>query len=442
MRNNILENLELKLLNTRIENSEKLDSIEAKYKKEYWDFFDTFMKNDNSWFRRIVWVSYQLTKLDNFDKSDNYIFKKSLDSALKVLPLNKEKKVLLELKLSKLHLKKDKVSELYIKNSDLHKDFNFPILESFEKFWILTQEDLFNVSLKYKENSNFLEAINVLDSDKIKLIKSHFYELNDTKDQNCISNFEDDFSQEIKISKNIKMYPKVINFIWKNYFRLKLKWKVESKKATLRRLLKIAFLKLYRLKYSWIDINSIIKKLNSLDDLDSMLNLLLKFFEQLKQNPKLTKDYIISEEVDEVRENFTESEKNKENILFLERNTINASSILEAWDKHIWLKNLDNLLWENVDLIGDEFIDREVIEAWIKNESKELEEAEEENEELEEIDLVVYFEELKLKFLELENKKMKLFLDWNYDELDLLNNEILELTIKLEKITKLLWIEN
>jgi hypothetical protein len=38
MKNN-LENLELKLIQTKIENSEKLNVIETEYKNEYSDFF-------------------------------------------------------------------------------------------------------------------------------------------------------------------------------------------------------------------------------------------------------------------------------------------------------------------------------------------------------------------------------------------------------------------
>jgi len=46
MKNN-LENLELKLAQTRLENSDKLDKIETEFKKEFSSFFDTIFKNDN-----------------------------------------------------------------------------------------------------------------------------------------------------------------------------------------------------------------------------------------------------------------------------------------------------------------------------------------------------------------------------------------------------------
>jgi len=58
-----------------------------------------------------------------------------------------------------------------------------------------------------------LDSISVLDSDKIKIIKSNFFELNNTKTNDRIENFENDFSSEIKESKNISIYPKAIKLI-------------------------------------------------------------------------------------------------------------------------------------------------------------------------------------------------------------------------------------
>jgi hypothetical protein len=52
-----------------------------------------------------------------------------------------------------------------------------------------------------------------------------------------------------------------------------------------------------------------------------------------------------------------------------------------------------------------------------------------------------YYEELKNEFEHLEKKKNKLFLEWNYDVLDDINDELLELIVKLEKISKILWLE-
>ncbi len=433
---NPLENLELKLLQTKKENAEKLEKIESKFKKEFGDFF-SFLKSWEKPFFRAINVYFQLEKLDNPEKNDIDILKNSIQKSLEFLTLNKSKKEFLKQKLFELLNKKVDLNKIFWKNNDLRKNKNFPILQDLGKYWILNKNDLIKISLKYKETHNFLDSIWVLNKEKKEIIQQNYFELNDTKNKERIENFKNDFKEEIKNSKYLKIYPKIIKFIWKNYSRLKLKNKVESKKDKLRRMFKIAFLKLYRLKYSWIDIDKIIQKIESLDDLDEMISLLLKFFEVLKQNPKLEDDYIIWEEVEEIEQEITESEENKQKILFLEKNTLKANEILEKTEKTLGEKNLENLLSEWVDLVWENFVLRN-IDDWIKAENDNL--WEEEDEELdEEVDLEKYYEELKLEYEELEKKKMKLFLEWNYDELDLINDELLKLLVKLEKLEKLLW---
>ena len=435
---NILENLELKLLQLKKENAEKLEKIEAEYKKEYSDFFDKLFPNDNIWLKRFISVFFQIEKLDNPWKNNLDILKNSIKKTLKNIPLNKNKQEQLDNKLNILLEKKINFDEIFRKNNDLRKNKNFPILQDLEKYEILDKNDLIKISLKYKETHNFLESIWTLQNSKKEIIKSHFYELNNTKQEKRIEKFNNDFKQEIANSKYIKIYPKVLKFIWKNYFRLRLKNKVESKKDRLRRMFKIAFLKLYRLKYSGIDIEKILQKIEGLSDLDEMISLVLKFFEILKQNPKLEDDYIIWEEVEKVEELWIEAEENKQKILFSEKNTIKVNEIIEKTEKKLQENDLENLLWENVDLIWEKFILRE-IEDWIKAENNILEEDEdlEENDE-KEIDLEEYYEELKWEYEELEKKKMKLFLKGNYDELDLINEELLKILKKLEKIEKLI----
>lgn len=444
MQTNILENLELKLANTRFENSEKLDLIESEYKKEYSSFFDTIFENNTLWFKRFVSVTFQLTKLDNPNLNNNEIFKQSLEKAIKLLPLDKNKKILLESKLLFLLNNKEKVENIFLKNTDLHKNYNFPILESLENLGLLDKNDLLQISLKFKETSNFLDSILILPEWKKDLIKKYYYELNNTRKEDRIENFKHDFHEEIRDSKNIQIYPRVLSFIWKNYLRLKINNKLESKKEMLRRVFRIAFLKLYRLKYSGIDITNILSKINSLDDFDSMISLLLKFFDQLKENPTLSKDYIISDEIDEVNEIYIDAEDNKNKILFLEENTIKATNLLEKWEKYITWYKLDAVLDTEVDLVWDNFINRAKPPLVITDPNWDLQKdkEEEEDDELDkEINLEEYYEQLKLEFERLDKIKKKLFLKWNYAELDSINDSIASLLIKLEKVSKLIWLE-
>ena len=364
----------------------------------------------------------------------------SLNKSVENLYLSKEKKENLVLKISNLEKNKDFFSEKIIQNSDISKDVNYPLLEDLEKKWILTKTDLIDISLKYKEKKDFLSASKIIWESKFEIIKKSFFDLNDTKSADRIENFKTDFSSEIENSKNIQIYPNLLNFVGRNYSRLRLRDKVESKAERLRRIFKIAFLKLYRLKYSGIDINEIIRKIENLDDLDSMISLLLKFFEQLKQNPVLQKDYVVSDEVDEVESIVNEAEDNKQKSIFNETTTIKASQILEEIENKLTSSDLEKILSDKIDLVWGNFIDREVSEKNKILVQKEKLEKQKEEKELDKEDLMKIFEETKQEIFELEEQKRNMFLTWEYDKIDALNDKLIEIMKKLEKLKKLLWI--
>ena len=432
---NILENLELKLAKTKEENKEKFEKIEKDFKQNYSDFLANIFWEKNSWEKRIILVCFQLEKLDNPEKNNSEIFNNSLKKAVELLNLSSQKKEILLSKISLLEKNKDFFADKINKVSDISKDINFPIIENLIEKWILTNTDLIDISLRYKEKKDFLESISILSKEKTEIIKNNFFLLNNTKTQNRIDDFKNDFKSEIESSKNINIYPNIINFVGKNYFKLKLRNKVETKLERLKRMFKIAFLRLYRLKYSGIDINEILRKIESLDDLDSMISLLLKFFEELKENPVLQKDYVISDEIEETENLLNEAEENKEKSLFTEENVIKASELLEEVENKLTNADLEKILSEDVDLVWENFIDRSVGKL---KEAKEK--IEEKSEEIDEDDLLKIFEELKEKVFELEEQKRLMFLNWNYDEIDSLNIELIKVLKNLEKMKKLLWI--
>ncbi len=438
MKNN-LENLELKLLQTRKENAEKLNKIESKFKKEFGNFLDIVFSQENLWFKRFINVAFQLEKLDNPELNDKEILKNSFKKALNIFPLELKRKNILETKFFNLLDKNLSFENIFLKNNDLRRNYNYPVLEALEKHNILDKDDLIKISLKFKETNNFLDSINVLSEEKKQIVKNHYYELNDDKTEERQENFKNDFKKEIWNSKVLKIYPKILKFIWKNYFRLKLKNKVESKKDRLKRVYKIIFLKLYRLKYSWIDIDKIIQKINSIDDFEDFLNLIIKYFEVLKQNPKLQKDYLVTEEIDDINQLKNQAEENKDKILFLEKNTIKVNDVFEETENKITQDNLDYLLSDNVDLIWNEFINREV-NVWIYDDKNFIDDEndKDDEEEVDETNLEDYYEILKKEYEEIEKKKSKLFLNWEYDKLDDLNEELIDLFLKIQKIEKLL----
>ena len=431
-KNKILENLELKLAKTREENKEKLDKIEKNFKEEYFVFLEKIFENDNSWTKRLVSVLFQIEKLDNLEKNNSEIFNNSLKKSIENLSLSKEKKDLLLSKISVLEKNKNFLEEKILKNSDITKDTNFPILEDLVEKWVLEKSNLIDISLRYKEKNNFLESLKVLEINKFEIVKSHFFQLNNTKKIDRIDNFKNEFSSEIENSENAKIYPTVVNFVWKNYLKLRLPNKAETRLERLKRAFKIAFLKLNNLKFSGIDINEVLRKLESLDDFDVMFNLILKYFEELKNNPNLQKDFLASSDLEEAENLVNEAEDNKQKSIFTEENIVKATSIIEETEKKLTVEDLEKILIDEVDLVWWNFIHRWVLSDKIEEEK--------ESKEVQEEDLMKMFEELKEKVFEIDKEKRKMFLTGEYEKIDALNDELIEVLKKLEKLKKLLWI--
>ena len=203
---------------------------------------------------------------------------------------------------------------------------------------------------------------------------------------------------------------------------------------------KIAFLKLYRLKYCWIDINEILQKIETYSDLEEFLSLFVKFFERLKQNPTLQQDYIVSDEFEEVTNLVNQSELNKQKSISLEENIIKSTTILEEVEKKFTNKDLEKILSDQVDLVWENFVFREE-NAWVLAKASENNIKEDEEKELEKEDLEELLEQTKQKLFDLDEKKRKLFLEWNYDEIDILNDEIINILKELKKLEKILNIE-
>jgi hypothetical protein len=58
-----------------------------------------------------------------------------------------------------------------------------------------------------------LDSISVLSDEKKEIVKQNYFELNNTKAEDRIESFKNDFSAEIKNSKLLQIYPKVLKFI-------------------------------------------------------------------------------------------------------------------------------------------------------------------------------------------------------------------------------------
>ncbi len=453
-RQNILENLELKLARTREEQAETVKQIEKNFGETYKVFLESIFEKDTLGFKRFIWAYFILDCVDG--KTSKEAFESAMEKTLKQVPLQDDKKQELFKSIQKLEQKKDFIQENIIIEKNIKKDPNFPILESLEQQGVLENTDIAEIALQYKSGKNIIESTHFLSDTKREIITKNFYELNNTNTQDKIKHFEEDYKEEIQACPMIRKFPKVTKFIGRYYSKLKLKNKVESKKDRLKRMFKLAFLRLYRYKFSGIDIDKIIEQIESYSDLESMVNLLIKYFEVLKQNPELAEAYSILDEVENAENIANEAEGNKDKEIQSEKNILETSKIIEEIEEGLSKADIENLLSDEVDLVGDEFIPHPVslslggegkqeissqeTEAWIFVENIEEADSEEVDEKITKDDLEEKFKQLREELFELEDRKRKCFAEGKYDEIDEINDELIALWKKADKLKKLLWI--
>jgi hypothetical protein len=127
--------------------------------------------------------------------------------------------------------------------------------------------------------------------------------------------------------------------------------KVESSKLRLRRTFRISLLKLLRIKYSGYNIEDLLKKIETLDDFESLFSLLYKLIDIIPENSELIEQYSVQEEIDDIEESIIEAEENKETILEIEDNIIKISQEIQNLDGIFAEDDLEKLLDEDTVLI-------------------------------------------------------------------------------------------
>jgi len=466
-----IENLEIKLKNARESNEKAFEKFEKIYLENYKKFVENIFKTDILWVKKIIWAVFQLELLNG--KQNNEAFQIAVEKATKTLPLSVEKKEKLKNKILKLENKKQNLSEIFIKNNDLKKDKNFPIIESLFERKILDNSDLLVITSEFSKKWNIKNSLNSLVKEKKEIIKEYIYLSNWINKEEKINSFKSEYYSELKEIE--KKYPSniidwVVKFVWRSFFKMKpYKKNLESRKLRLKRTFKIALLRLLRIKYRWYNIEELVKKINSMQDFESMFKLIMKLIDIIPENDELLEKFSLAEEADEVESLISESEKNKEKILDWEESTIKICELLDETDKKLDKKTLDKLLDDDIDIIWNEIKVRwkkienaniwdwqnvwnlldwwtiSKINSWIlisnlesNNSEWEEDDDEEEIEELTTSDLEIIYNEIKLDFSILDKQKLEYLINDDFENLWKTIDKLAKIQIKLEKIEKLL----
>lgn len=468
MKKNSLENFEAKIANARIENEKAFEKFEKLYNDNYKEFLEWFFKNDILWSKKIISAVFQLELLNW--KTNNEAFKIAVGKWINILPLKLDKQDKLKNKILKLETKKSKISEIFIKNTNLSRDKYFPIIESLIERKILDNSDLILISWDFIKSWNIKNSLDHLKKEKINIINKYIYLANSTKKEEKIWAFKNEFNLEIKeISKKFpqNIIDWVVKYVGRNFFKMKpYKKNIESKKLRLKRTFKLALLKILRIKFSWYNIEELINKINSMEDFESMFKLIMKLIDIIPENSELLEKFTITEDIDEIEENITEAEKNKQTILSWEKSTIKICELLDESEKKLNKKLLDKILDDDISIVWNEILSRKkeklntnwagnnvwnlldwwnikMINAWILDQDNniEVEDEDEDEDEFEELttnDLERIYNEVKLDFSILDKQKLEYLISDDYENLELTIDKITKIQIKLEKIEKLL----
>ena len=463
MQKNILENLEIKLKNARVENQEKFEKFEKIYNKDYKEFLDWFFKSDILWAKKIASATFQLELLNW--KTEKMAFEKWVENAVSILPLQKEKKEKTKKNILFLLEKKWNIEKRFLKNKEIQKDHNFPIIESLFKRKILSLADMMLIASNFEKTKKISASLSGLETEKKLIIKEEFFLISSQQKEKNIESFKNEYFKELKkIEKKYweKQVKKIIFFVGKNFFKAKAyKKNLESKKLRLRRAFKIAVLKLLKIKYLGFDIEELIRKINSMQDFEQMLDFIARLMDIIPENKEFIEDYELVEKIDETEELISEAEKNKKKILLWEKTTVKICNILDKTEKKLDKKLLEKILDEKTDIVWNEIITRwekkqekkqskniwnlldwwniKILNEWILAENNNIEENEEENfEELKEEDLELLYNELKLEFSLLDKQKTNFLINNDFENLDNTVEKLTALQIKLDKLDKIL----
>ncbi len=451
-----IENLELRLQRAREENFEVFERVEKVYQKECKAFIDSFFSTDILWVKKTISAYFQLEAYNTLSqnnaskKSGDIHTRKCLEVAvakgITILPIWEQKQQILKAKILWLESKKQNYSEIFTKNSDITHDHNYPILENLFTNKQLSQSDMLAIYTAYKTTGNIRNALEWISAEKRESILSHFYILNWDKSDEKISDFKNEYHAEIasiqqQYSPNI--VAGVVQFVWRNFFKMKPLWnKKESPKARIQRTFTIALLKLLRIKNWSISREKLLEKLENCSDFQSLFDLIASIIEIIPESEELLEKYSLQDEVDTIENIVVTAENTKEKLLKWEATTIKTCTLISRLEEWFDKQDLDMLLDEHTDLVWQEYIvrgqhpvDANVLAEADTQNNIDVSESNQNSDEDEEVDLETVFTNLKTEFKTLEAQKKQSFLTGDYDELDTINEELLNIMTKMEKLS-------
>jgi len=455
MPNKDFENFEAKLVKLREEAHESLDAAEKLFDETYLARLEEIFPRDILWAKKLIRWSFLINYVDSVHVGKSVdskkIFNQSVASVIHSLPLSTEKKSRLEKNIVSASNLSQSLQSYFTVGDDISRDPFFALVEDFSMDGDISKEEFLLLQQSYESGWDFLKALERLPESTKTMFHAHI-ELNLNQDHAVKKwAFEWEYSQELKVleSRGINIEP-VVAFVSRSYYKTPGKYKkYEHPKRRMRRTFKIALLKILRAKLWNINAQILLDRFEAGESFDDFFMILFQLLEVINEDPNGEEIYSILKLDEELQDVVFSAEENKQKILAGESLVMKIASLFSKshteWEETELDEGLlEKVLDENTDIVGDElyFNRPEDDNAWIFAESEsETQEDDEEELDYNSLSPEVAYEMLEHKFHKIEEEKRKAFLEWNYDEIDVYNDQLLDIESKLTKLCKILWRE-
>lgn len=453
MPNKEFENFELKLLKLREESLEYYDVAETKFNEIYKSRLEEIFPRDILGAKKGIAGSFIVNYVDQIQLwwtvDPKNIFEESVTYIISTLPLSLDrKKNLCENILSVSHLS-ESLQSYFIAKDDISRDPFFVLVEDFSMDWKISQEEFLLLQQSYESEWNFLKSLEVLPEYIKNMFHAHIEMTQDNNHNLKRGAFEWEFGSELTAlrERGINIEPVVV-FVSRYYYKTPGKYKkYENPKRRMRRTFKIALLQLLRIKLGNINAQIILERFEAGESFEDFFMSLFQLLEIIQEDPNGEEIYSILKLDEEIQDDVFTAEENKQKILAGESIVMKIASIFSRWEQNSEQKDLedgllDKILDENTDIVWDDiYFNREHENAGVYADGEEKTQQDEDETDYDSISPEVAYEMLQHEFQKLEEQKRSAFLSWEYDEIDIFNEKLLNIESKLWKLCKVLWIE-
>jgi len=436
----------------REESHEDFERAKSIFDERYYDRLHDVFPRDILGVKKYISWSFLIGYIDALHSGTQpnieEIFNTAVQKSLAVIPLSQKRKESLHKHIFSLSQVWDTLRDFFDVTDSVVRDPFFALVEDFSMDGDISKEEFILLEETYNSQWDFLKALEALPKHIHDMFHYHIQMTLSNNYSEKRSDFESEYGPELDILKKrwINTQP-VIDFVSRGFYKTPGKYrKFEHRNRRMRRTFKLALLKLLRIKLWNIDAKRILDRFESWESFEDIFLLIFKIMEIINENPNKQEIYTLLLVDDETKDEVFSAEENKKKILEWESLVMKIASMFSKWhsewEEEIAEGMLGKLLENDTDIVWEDvYFNREDDNAGIYAQatSEDSQTDDEDEPDYDSISPQTAYEMLEHRFHSVEEDKRKAFLEWEYDEIDIYNNKLLDIQVRLEKLSVVLW---